>query len=195
MPAIDLRWVIRRFLTGLPRLLMALISLIWTYCSVDYFVRWGYRVASGLKLIDQIPFGGDFSYYWLASQLALAGDPAAAYDPARLHAALAAFFGVSNIHFHFFYPPNFLLVVLPFALLPYHASLAVWLLTTFAAYLWVIRRIAPHWLAFAAAVMFAGAIANFGYASKRLSIHLCSWVAACCCWTTRLWPAGFSWAS
>ena len=41
MPAIDLRWVIRRFLTGLP----LLISLIWTYCSVDYFVRWGYRVA------------------------------------------------------------------------------------------------------------------------------------------------------
>ena len=42
MPAIDLRRVIRRFLTGLPRLL---ISLIWTYCSVDYFVRWGCRVA------------------------------------------------------------------------------------------------------------------------------------------------------
>ncbi len=98
----------------------------------------------------------------MAAQLALSGHPAAVYDPVRLHAALTALFGV-NIHFHFFYPPSFLLVVLPFALLPYHASLAVWLLTTLAAYLWVIRRIAPHFLAVAAAVMFAGAIANFGY--------------------------------
>ena len=162
MQTIDLRWVVRSFLTILPRLIMVVICLIWVYYSADYFIKWGYRVGSGLKLIDQKPFGGDFSYYWVASQLALAGHPAAVYDPVRLHAALAALFGL-DIHLHFFYPPSFLLVVLPFALLPYHASLAVWLLTTFAAYLWVIRRIAPHFLAVAAAVMFAGAIANFGY--------------------------------
>jgi hypothetical protein len=162
MQTFNLRWVVRSFLTILPRLIMAVICLIWVYYSADYFIKWGYRVGSGLKLINQQPFGGDFSYYWLASQLALAGNPAAVYDPVRLHAALAALFGV-NIHFHFFYPPSFLLVVLPLALLPYHASLAVWLLTTLAAYLWVIRRIAPHFLAVAAAVMFAGAIANFGY--------------------------------
>lgn len=162
MPAVDLRWVVRSFLATLPRLLVALVTLIWTYCSVDYFVRWGYRLGAGLMLVDQKPLGGDFSYYWVASKLALAGNPAAVYDPARLQAALAALFGMP-LPFHFFYPPNFLLVVLPFALLPYHASLAVWLLTTLAAYLWVIRRIAPHWLAMVAAVMFAGAIANFGY--------------------------------
>ena len=77
MQTIDLRWVVRRFLTILPRLIMAVICLIWVYYSADYFIKWGYRVGSGLKLIDQKPFGGDFSYYWLVSQLALAGHPAA----------------------------------------------------------------------------------------------------------------------
>jgi len=162
MPAIDFRWVVRRFLATLPGLLMVVVSLIWTYCSVDFFVRWAYRVFTGVKLIEQKPVGGDFSYYWVASQLALAGDPAAVYDPARLQAGLAALFGMP-FALHFFYPPNFLMVVLPFALLPYHASLGVWLLSTLVAYLWVIRRIAPHWLAVAAGLMFAGAVVNFGY--------------------------------
>ena len=193
MPTIDLRWVIRRFLTGLPRLLMALVSLIWAYYFVDYFVRWGYRVGSGLKLIEQKPFGGDFSYYWLASQMALAGNPAAAYDPARLHAALAAFFGL-DLHFHFFYPPSFLLVVLPFALLPYHASLAVWLLTPlrriFGSSGGLPRIFWPWWR--------QSCLPEPSPTSVTVKMAFyppCSWVAACCWLTTRLWPEGFSWAS
>jgi hypothetical protein len=162
MRAVDFRWVARTLLAILPRLLVALVIIIWTYYSVDHFVSWGYRVSTGVKLVDQKPFGGDFSYYWLASKMALAGNPAAVYDPARLQAALANFFGIP-LPFHFFYPPNFLLAVLPFALLPYHASLAVWLLTTLALYVWVIRRLVPHFLAIIAAVMFAGALANFAY--------------------------------
>jgi alpha-1,2-mannosyltransferase len=162
MSAVNWRWVAKSFLATLPRLLMAMVALIWTYCSVDYFVRWGYRIFTGVMLIEQKPLGGDFSYYWVASQLALAGNPVAVYDPARLQAALAAIFGLP-LALHFFYPPNFLLAVLPFALLPYHASLAVWLLSTMAAYLWVIKRVAPHWLAVAAGIMFAGAVANVGY--------------------------------
>jgi hypothetical protein len=162
MPTIDLRWVARSFLTALPRLLAALVALLWTYNSVDYFVSWGYRVFTGVKVFDQKPIGGDFSHYWVASQLALSGNPASVYDPARLQAGLQAFFGIP-INLTWFNAPTFLMVVLPFGFLPYHASLAAWLLTTLAAYLWVIRRIAPHFLAMAAAVMFAGAIANFGY--------------------------------
>ncbi|MCL4503109.1 MAG: DUF2029 domain-containing protein [Deltaproteobacteria bacterium] len=162
MRAIDLRWVARTLLTILPGLLLALVMIIWTYYCVDYFVRFGYRLGSGLKLINDKPLGGDFCYYWMASKMALAGNPAAVYDPARLQAALADFFGMP-VPLHFFYPPNFLLAVLPFALLPYHLSLAVWLLSTLAVYVWVIKRTVPHFLAIIAAVMFAGAIANFGY--------------------------------
>ena len=49
------------------------------------------------------------------------------------------------------------------ALLPYLTSLAVWLLTTLGAYLWVIRRIAPHFLTILAALIFSATLQNFGF--------------------------------
>jgi Glycosyltransferase family 87 len=42
------------------------------------------------------------------------------------------------------YPPSFLLLVWPLALLPYPVALAVWLGLTLALLLWVVERIAPH---------------------------------------------------
>ena len=42
-----------------------------------------------------------------------------------------------------YYPPTFLLIVLPLALVPYLWALAGWTLATLAAYLSVLRKIAP----------------------------------------------------
>jgi hypothetical protein len=86
------------------------------------------------------PLGTDFQSFWTASQLALSGRPADAYDPA-VHAAAqrAAFAGRDVGYAAFFYPPVYLLICLPLALLPYLPALAAWLAATGYAY-WRMAR-------------------------------------------------------
>jgi hypothetical protein len=98
--------------------------------------------------------GRDFVALWSAASLALAGEPAAGYDPALIHAAEQTTIGapVGLITWH--YPPSFLLLVLPLALLPYLAAAVLWVSATFLAFALLLRRIAPHALAALAALIF-----------------------------------------
>ena len=106
------------------------------------------------------PTDRDFISFWGAAQLALAGDPAAAYDQARLHevqSAVATFVNGDGMPFP--YPPAFLLLVTPFGLLPFAVSLALWSAATFAVYFVVVRRMFPQsgWLAAAFPPVFINA--------------------------------------
>src|SRR4051812_20046488 len=84
--------------------------------------------------------GTDYLSFWSAARLALAGHPAAPYDVAAHYAAQRAAVGGADVGYAaFFYPPAFLLVLLPFGLLPYLASLAAWLATTLYAYWRAVR--------------------------------------------------------
>ena len=106
------------------------------------------------------PTDRDFISFWGAAQLTLAGDPAAAYDQAKLHAVQSAVVTfVNGGGMPFPYPPAFLLLVAPFGLLPFAASLALWSATTFAVYFVVIRRMFPQsgWLAAAFPPVFINA--------------------------------------
>lgn len=85
------------------------------------------------------PLGTDFASFWTASQLALAGHPADAWDIASHRAAQAAMFGTDAVYAAFFYPPPYLLVCLPLALAPYFVSLFVWLGATGAAWAYMVR--------------------------------------------------------
>ncbi len=90
------------------------------------------------------PLGTDFVSFWTASQLALGGHPAAAYDPTQHEAAQQALFpGSRPGYYAFFYPPVFLLLCLPLALLPYLASLIAWLLAGLMGLLACVRLILP----------------------------------------------------
>ena len=73
------------------------------------------------------PVGRDFLAFWSASALALGGAPAAAYDLAALHGVQVASVGADIDPVPWHYPPTFLLLVLPLALLPYLAALVLWL--------------------------------------------------------------------
>ena len=84
--------------------------------------------------------GTDFASFWTASQLALAGPASAPWDVGAHRAAQAALFGEEAGYAAFFYPPPYLLVCLPLALLPYAVSLAAWLAVTGAAWIGVVRR-------------------------------------------------------
>jgi glycosyl transferase family 87 len=100
--------------------------------------------------------GRDFVAPWSASAMALAGQPAAAYDPAALRAAEAQTIGAPVPFIAWFYLPTFLLLVLPLATLPYLAALVLWLGVPFVALARLLRRIAPHPLAPVAALIFPG---------------------------------------
>ena len=87
------------------------------------------------------PLGTDFMSFWAASKLALGGHPAAAYDVSAHYAAQRAVFGgLDTGYAAFFYPPVYLLLCLPLALLPCIASLSAWLLATGFASWQVVRR-------------------------------------------------------
>ena len=106
------------------------------------------------------PTDRDFISFWGAAQLALAGDPTAAYDQAKLHAVQSAVVTFVNGHgMPFPYPPAFLLLVAPFGLLPFAVSLALWSTATFALYFVTIRRMFPQsgWLAAAFPPVFINA--------------------------------------
>jgi hypothetical protein len=118
------------------RLLLAmtlLIASLWVAAARGGVDRMGH------------PLGTDFLSFWVASDLALAGRPEAAYDPARHGAGERALFPAyaAEGYAAFFYPPTYLLLCLPLALLPYVPSLAAWLAVTFLAYWRGLRALLP----------------------------------------------------
>lgn len=90
------------------------------------------------------PLGSDFSGIYAAGKLALGGHAAGIYD-FDLHAAMQRdVHGSADTSFYpWHYPPIFLLVAAPLALLPYLASLVLWQATTLVCALLVVRRILP----------------------------------------------------
>src|ERR1700761_2077185 len=99
---------------------------------LGFLVLWHHNVFGP---IDP-PASTDFVSFYAAGKLALTGTPALAYDRAA-HAAAAVAATAPNTPYHyFFYPPVYLLLCAPLALLPYLAafysfqafSLAAWLL-------------------------------------------------------------------
>ena len=113
------------------------------------------------------PIGTDFMTVWSAGKLALAGEPAAAYDYAShfevQRQALPWPSGQEPPYYGWHYPPFFLFFAGALALLSYGAALAVWTATTLPVYLAAIRGIVPYrrWLLFALA--FPAVFVNLGH--------------------------------
>jgi hypothetical protein len=143
-------WVREKLFFILPPLCLAIFLSMWASWII---AKSAYAPRSGH------PIGPDFSYCWAAASLVLGGDPAAVYDFARIHAVEMAHFGV-DLNVPWPYPPSYLLLLLPFGVLPYLPSLAVWLSTTLAGYLFIIHRIAPHPRVLWFALVFPGAFQN-----------------------------------
>jgi hypothetical protein len=91
------------------------------------------RLMTGHGLIDKfgVPFGGDYISFYAASKLALSGHAADAWHPDLHKAAESAVFDNRlEGYWAFFYPPAYLLVCLPLALLTYGWSVVVAMATT-----------------------------------------------------------------
>jgi len=87
------------------------------------------------------PLGTDFLSFWAASKLALSGRPEAVYNVAAHFAEQRSTFAGAPIRYSaFFYPPVYLLLCMPLAMLPYLASVSLWLAATGYAYWRVVRE-------------------------------------------------------
>lgn len=105
------------------------------------------------------PFVSDFPSFYAAGSLALQGLPELAYDETAHWFTEQAIGGGPYVYF--FYPPPFLLLCAPLALLPYWVALVLFEAASLAAYTVVACRIAgPGWwlpaLAFPAVFWCAG---------------------------------------
>ena len=83
------------------------------------------------------PLGTDFSNVYAAGTYVLGGDTNAAFDPPQQFAREQAIFGAATQFYGWHYPPYFLFVAAPLALLPYGLALAVWQGLTLGLYLLV----------------------------------------------------------
>ncbi|MFD2183856.1 glycosyltransferase family 87 protein [Rhodoplanes azumiensis] len=104
------------------------------------------------------PVHTDFVMVYAAGQLALAGDPAAAWDWTLHRAAEDAVAGRPvPAYYGWHYPPPFLMVAAALAALPYWAAFATWMAVTLPLYAVTIRAIVADrlgWLvAFASPVI------------------------------------------
>ena len=93
--------------------------------------------------------------------------PASVYDLAQFHQATSQIAGHSVLA-PWFYPPTFLLLVAPLALLSYYAALACWLSLGLGAYSLVVWRIAPHPTALWLALAFPATLTNLSYGQNGL---------------------------
>jgi alpha-1,2-mannosyltransferase len=123
-------WLTRERALAYGRILLAM--------SLATAVVWTALAHGGLDRLDK-PLGTDFISFWTASKLALGGHAPQAYDITAHHAEQARLFQRDVGYSAFFYPPIYLLICLPLAILPYLASLAVWLGVTGVAYWRVVR--------------------------------------------------------
>jgi alpha-1,2-mannosyltransferase len=139
-------------------------------CAIAMF-GW-IAVSDGLIDRNGKPIGSDFSSFYAAGSLVLDGRANDVYDMALHYAREQQIFGAATPYYGWLYPPIFLLVATPLALMPYPLALAVWQISTFALYLSVIgvivRRmrqrgmvIGPIWLPIAAG--FPAVFVNLGH--------------------------------
>jgi glycosyl transferase family 87 len=129
-------------------------------------------ISNGLIDRNGKPIGTDFSSFYSAGSLALEGHAADAYAPAAHYAREQRLFGEKTPYYSWNYPPVFLLVAAPLAMLPYSLALALFQAAGFALYLLVIAAIlaparqrnhviARDWLPVAAA--FPAVFINLGH--------------------------------
>lgn len=116
--------------------LRVLVATSWGFAAVVLFMSRGGLDPTGRQI------GADFISFWSAARLVVTGaGPASPYDSQVLGALQTATFHGADVGYTPFpYPPMFLLICLPFGMLPYFGGLLAWLATTGAAYVVVLRR-------------------------------------------------------
>ncbi|WP_420335848.1 glycosyltransferase family 87 protein [Roseibium sp.] len=132
------------------------LGLIWLLLVPNSF-----GAPSGTVLMDYLSF-------WLAGRQALAGAPELVYIPADFSALQKELSGSDTV-FGFFYPPTFQMLLSSFAMLPYRAAFAVFILSTTALLCVSCRLITGKWL-LAACLIIVPACANNAFHGQNAAL-------------------------
>ncbi|MDE2499414.1 MAG: DUF2029 domain-containing protein, partial [Alphaproteobacteria bacterium] len=130
------------FLTRERMQLVAVVVMAFTVLTLGFLAA----TATGSVDILGRPLGTDFSSFYAAGRLVLEGTPTAPYAPATQYAQQQVLFGADTPFYAWQYPPLFLIIVAPLALLPYPLALFAWQGGTFALYLWTLAGIIKAWM-------------------------------------------------
>jgi len=139
---------------------------LWTYsivalvCYAIFFVIYLYRVVY-LHRGDIYPLAMDFLPFWSTSYLALHGHAVDAYNVKLLTAVESSTIAYPHEGWGilaWLYPPTFLLVVAPLALLPYKMAAVFFIGATYALFVKTIHAIVPSRQTLIAAMAFPGAM-------------------------------------
>lgn len=141
---------------------VALAAILVGFYLAVFIITWVPMVGNQTNDIDVDAVGADFSLYWSASYLTLAGEPAAVYEPKRLLQVEEAVTGKPGF-FPWRYPPTFLMLVAPLSLAPYYMALSIWLVLTLAPFLWVIHCFSSSPRTIFLTLAFPGTFLNFFY--------------------------------
>ncbi len=107
--------------------------------------------------------GHDFSEIWIAGKATLDGHVADIYDARRRSDFGRDYMGREGETLGWRYPPAFLFLAVPAALLPLPVAALLWAVGTTGALLILLHRIVPHRRSLAAALGAPVVISNFGY--------------------------------
>ncbi len=140
---------------------------LWGYCFLAaYICAFVIRWLAGRWLVDKMghPLFTDFVWIWVGGRFALAGNAADVFNHASFAAAQASLtrrIPPGGVPFSYWvYPPTLLLVVAPFAALPYVTAFLGWMLATLGVYLAAIYAILPCALAIVLALLPCGVLMN-----------------------------------
>jgi len=132
---------------GLPWVSILLVAAMATFIYVGpaLWQTWTHTgptlVTNGGGTGDGFVAGHDFVAFYSASRAVVEGNAALVYDDNFMKAAQHNLVGNASVGFlAFMYPPTYLLLVSPLALVPYFPALALWLLVPLLFLLFTIGR-------------------------------------------------------
>lgn len=133
----------------------------WSFLAI-YLIVTGFMYSSGKGITDfrGKALGSDYVCFYAASELAREGDINGVYNIRQVYQREKDLYGDQADMAGFYYPPTFLLLVLPLAYLPYITSLVIWVGPTLFFYAALLRRIAPDPATLGLALAFPGAFQN-----------------------------------
>jgi hypothetical protein len=133
--------------TGLPWVTILLVAIMATllYAGPALWQTWTHTgptlVTDGADTGEGFVAGHDFVAFYAASKAVFDGNGALVYDEAFMKPAQHDLVGDSTVgYLAFMYPPTYLLLVSPLALVPYFPAMALWLLVPLMFLLFAMGR-------------------------------------------------------
>jgi len=117
-------------------LVIFILYVILSFCYFYSNGKWSQEVL--------FPFCVDFGLFYAAGKMTLSGNAAQIFNIPAHHALLERILNTDlPFYLPWLYPPIFLLAIVPFAFLPYHLAMVLWLIITLALALFAVYRMLP----------------------------------------------------